>query len=75
MRTFLLRSLTFFAFAIVTSILVFFWLHNPTVLPAASEQVKSLVTGEPQASNSEENAAVRKRALWIKGEIVEWCLD
>ncbi len=58
MRTFLLRSLTFFAFAIVTSILVFFWLHNPTVLPAASEQVKSLVTGEPQASNSEENADV-----------------
>jgi hypothetical protein len=60
MRTFLLRSVVFFAFAILTSILVFFWLHNPTVLPAASVQVKSFVTGESQTTNTDETSKAKE---------------
>jgi hypothetical protein len=43
MRTFILRSVVFFVFALVTSILVFFWLHNPTVLPALSDQAQTFI--------------------------------
>jgi hypothetical protein len=46
MRTFLIRSILFFFFAVLTSVLVFFWLHNPAVLPAISEQATSFVVGD-----------------------------